>query len=103
MSTEETINVTPDVVEDEKSQMDQLKKAAHELIDKCDGFIVFCFEDKDVELQGGQKTRVPKNMLGAGGAMGGGSVSLPFVATKAKSLLEQENAARAEQMARLSE
>lgn len=101
--SEEVIDVKPEVVQDENDQLKQLREAAIKVINESNGFVLFAFNDGEVDLGNGQKAKVPKNMLGAGGAIGGGSVSLPFVALKAKALLDQENAARNEQAFKLSE
>lgn len=102
---EETVNVTPEAVQDasQVDQMEALRKSAIEAISKADGFVVFAFRDGEVQLQDGSKIKVPKNMLGSVGALGGGSVSLPFVANKAKTLLDSENEARNRQQAAISE
>lgn len=100
--SEEIVNVKADVVEDEKDQMAELKKAAHELIDKCDGFILFPYALTEVE-QNGQKGKIAKSMIKETGAIGGGAVNLAHSAAKANALLQMENNARAEQVARLAE
>ena len=106
---EEPINVTPEAVQDAQpaqpqvDQMEALRKSAIEAISQADGFVLFSFRDGDVQLQDGSKIKVPKNMLGSVGAIGGGSVSLPFVVNKAKALLDSENEVRNRQQAAISE
>ena len=82
--------------------MAELKKAAHEMIDKCKGFILFPFVETEMDMNG-QKGKVAKAMVPQTGAIGGGNVNLAFVASKAESLLQMENSARNQHIAKMAE
>lgn len=86
----------------ENDQMAELKKAAHELIDKADGFLLFPYALTEVE-QNGQKGKIAKSMIKETGAMGGGAVNISHTAKMANALLQMENQARSEQVAKLAE
>jgi hypothetical protein len=100
----EVIDVKPESVENVPvDELESIRNAALEAIKKADGFVLFAFANGEVQLQDGSKITVPKNMLGSPGALGGGSVSLAYVATKSKALLDSENEMRNRQQAAISE
>lgn len=105
----EEIVVKPEAVQDvvkvEAEPVDQLveiRKAAHEVIDQCDGFILIPFKQVDAKTQDGQSVKITKTMIN-GGAMGGGQVNLPFVVKTCNLLLASENQNRNEQLAAMAE